>query len=178
MIWFVSDTHFFHENFLKFKKRDGSPARPFATVQDMNELMIENWVRVVQPGDKVYHLGDVTFDYGVEFAKLMAKLPGQKRLILGNHDLIKGTALVSYFKKVSVWKIFKEEGFVCTHVPIPYGQFRNKVQFNLHGHTHHEEVPDLHYINICVEKTNYTPVSMDWIKDKIKKRLLKLEENQ
>ena len=53
-IFVISDTHFQHSNILKFTDRNtGKPVRPFQTVQDMDETMVENWNKVVKPGDKV-----------------------------------------------------------------------------------------------------------------------------
>ena len=51
-IWIISDTHFQHENILKFE-----PTRPGSTIQEHDEALIDNWNSVVKPGDKVYHLG-------------------------------------------------------------------------------------------------------------------------
>lgn len=165
-IFFTSDTHFSHKNFLSFQDEGGKLIRPFASVDEMNELMIERWNSVVRDGDKVYHLGDVTFDYGDDFCLLMSRLRGSKRLILGNHDIIKGTKLISFFKKVSLWRLFKDENFVCSHIPLHPDQMR-KVDFNVHGHIHERTMPDARYLNVCVEQTNYTPVSMEELKDKI-----------
>ena len=59
----ISDTHWQHENILKFTKEDGTLVRPeFFSVQEMDEIMIENWNKEVKNQDDiVYHLGDVTF---------------------------------------------------------------------------------------------------------------------
>ena len=59
-VFLVSDTHFGHEKTCTvFKREDGSPLRPFASAEDMDEFMIKAWNERVKPGDKVYHLGDV-----------------------------------------------------------------------------------------------------------------------
>lgn len=165
-IFFTSDTHFFHANFLTFTDDAGRVIRPFSSVEEMNEHIIEKWNSVVREGDKVYHLGDVTFEYGGEFAKLMARLRGSKRLILGNHDLIKKTNLAEFFKKISLWRIFKDEGFVCTHVPLHPEYFRH-AKINVHGHMHENVVDDPRFMNVCVEQTDYTPLSIDEIKAEI-----------
>lgn len=165
-IFFISDTHFFHANFLKFTDDSEKIIRPFDSVEAMNEHMISKWNSVVREGDKVYHLGDVTFEYGDEFATLMSRLRGSKRLILGNHDLIKKTNLAEFFKKISLWRIFKDEGFVCSHVPIHQDYFR-KVKVNVHGHLHQNVVNDPRYVNVCVEHLNYTPISIEDLRARI-----------
>lgn len=165
--FFISDTHFFHANILKFVGNDGNVIRPFNDVTEMNEYMIQKWNNVVGVNDKVYHLGDVTFKYDKSFNELMSRLKGQKRLILGNHDKIKGTELLRWFEKVELWKGFKEGDFTITHIPLRLESLRDG-NFNVHGHIHQNKMDDPHYINVCVEQRNYTPVHYDEIIKEIK----------
>ena len=51
-IFFIADTHFTEENIIKYENR------PFPSVQDMNERLIENWNTRVSEEDIVYVLGD------------------------------------------------------------------------------------------------------------------------
>lgn len=168
-IWFISDTHFNHANMMKFVREDGSPARPFSSVEEMNEVMIDRWNAVVKVTDHVWHLGDVAFGSREETTKILGRLMGKKRMLLGNHDKIKGDSLIRHFQKVCLWRIFKEHDFICTHVPLRRDQFR-KVGFNVHGHTHHHTLKEPEYINVCVEHTNYGPVHLDEIRAQIRKR--------
>lgn len=183
-IFFISDTHFNHTNIaLKFTLDDGTPSRinpetgqAFSSVEEMNELIIKYWNELIHPHDKVYHMGDVIMGPAAKFDSILCRLNGKKRLLLGNHDPIKGTSLHKWFEKIDVWRIFKKENFVATHVPIYRGNFRHKVQFNLHGHNHNHVVVDEkgkelpEYINNCVELTGFKPRHMDEILDIIKER--------
>ena len=56
-IYVISDTHFGHENSLKWTDEDGNKLRPFDTVEELNNTIIDNWNRVVKAGDHVYHFG-------------------------------------------------------------------------------------------------------------------------
>jgi calcineurin-like phosphoesterase family protein len=170
-IWVISDTHFGHENILKFTDRDGNLLRGarFANVQEMNECMLDNWNSVVKPGDRVYHLGDVMMMPKDEFAKLWPKFNGSKRLIVGNHDDIPWLASGGFFKKVQMWRMMPEFGLLLTHVPIHESGLRRgapddesaPMLRNVHGHIHHNTSPTSHHVNVSVEAINYTPVNIE-----------------
>ncbi len=49
--WIVSDTHFFHINIGKYCNRP----------ENWQDMIIENWNRLVSPDDDVLHLGDYCF---------------------------------------------------------------------------------------------------------------------
>lgn len=163
--WFISDTHFFHDNIIKYCKR------PFKDAQEMNEHMILEWNRLVKPQDYVYHLGDVACGYGGDDDKLMrllSRLNGHKRLIVGNHDNLKSKALHNNFEKIMYWHGFKEANFTVTHVPHELVSLRDGA-YNVHGHIHNNLREDKHYINVCVEHRLYRPTHMDEIIEEIKK---------
>ena len=158
-IFVISDTHFGHANILKFTdSTSGLRIRPqFSTMEEMDEFMIERWNSVVKDGDIVYHLGDVYFESG---HKVLSRLKGRKRLILGNHDNGKSEFIQKHFSKVLMWRMFPEFNCVLTHVPIHETSI-GKVEYNLHGHIHQNLSPGPRYINCCVEVQDYTPRSIE-----------------
>ena len=169
-IWFISDTHFQHTNILKFTGDDGKLIRPgFTNVREMDDKLITEWNAVVKPGDHVWHLGDFAMGNQLIAARLLSQLHGRKRLCVGNHDNVK--ELAPFFDKVVLWRIWKDQGFICTHIPTRLDQLRH-CKINVHGHLHQNLMDDPHYINICVEHTGYKPVHMDEIIAEIKKRNL------
>lgn len=170
-IWLISDTHFNHENILRFTDKFEKPIRPnFKDVNHMNEVMVENWNGVIKPGDKVYHLGDVFFGDRDKFKSLWPKLNGSKRLVVGNHDDIKWLSSGGFFQKVYMWRIFKDFDMVLSHVPVHQSSF-GKVNFNVHGHIHEKLSPTMSHECVCVEQTDYTPVNIEELRDKLKRRL-------
>lgn len=167
-IWVISDTHFNHANILDFRDDLGNKIRPFSSVQEMNEKIVDRWNSMVKPGDIVYHLGDVAFGSKEEFAPLWNKLHGSKRLVVGNHDDIKWLSSGGFFKKISMWRQFIEHGLVLTHVPInETGLVRlksgekNQLLVNVHGHIHHNPSPPGRYINVSCEATSYYPRNLE-----------------
>lgn len=158
--WFISDTHFFHENILKW-------GRDFSSVEEMNEHMIEKWNSVVKQGDKVYHLGDVWMGPSShdDRAKLWSRLNGSKQLIVGNHDDVKYLAKSGFFKKIQLWRVWNDKPLLFTHVPVHPDCLHERViqagGVNVHGHTHFNGSPEGPYRSVCVELNNYTPVNLD-----------------
>ena len=142
--------------------------RPFSTVEEMDEALIDNWNSVVKPGDKVYHLGDVTFGNKENYIEnIHKKLNGKKRLIVGNHDDVK--FLAPYFEKVMLWRMFPDLGLLLTHVPVHRstlgeGRFDGKGMINVHGHIHQNPSPEGPYKCVCVEQINYTPINIEELK--------------
>lgn len=161
-IWVTSDTHFFHENILKFE--GGRPE--FSSVEEMNEHMIFCWNSVVRQGDKVYHLGDVAMGPGMRegMGALMSRLNGSKRLIVGNHDDIPWLSRGNWFKKVMLWRNFKELNIVMTHLPLHESSMKERWEgkvLNVHGHIHRQPAPSGKHHCVCVEQTDYIPVNLE-----------------
>ena len=82
MIYFTSDTHFGHENVIRFA------GRPYETVAQMNRALVVNINARVLPRDELYILGDFSFRITVEDAKAIREQIRceRVRLIPGNHD--------------------------------------------------------------------------------------------
>lgn len=156
-IWVISDTHFGHENIIKYCKR------PFSSVWQMNETMIQNWNAVINPEDIVYHLGDVGMSLpGSELHDILKRLKGRKRLILGNHDDGKSAVIQNNFQKIVVWRMFREFGVLLSHVPVHEGTLNpEKCPVNVHGHIHNNVINDKRYVNVSVEQTGYMPVNLE-----------------
>jgi calcineurin-like phosphoesterase family protein len=176
-VWFISDTHFGHDNILKFNigETDQKMRPDFHDTRHMDEIMIENWNRVVKPQDKIYHLGDVCFSQQV-LDEVMPRLNGKKRLVLGNHDNLPMTSYMKYFQEISSWAQFKRNdvGLYCCHFPLHSSAYEMRagdhtIRANVHGHIHCDVINDPRYINVCVEQTNYTPVHIDTLIARAKK---------
>lgn len=175
-IWFISDTHFDHANMVyKFKLEDGSPMRPFSSPEEMNETIIARWNEYVRPSDHIYHLGDVTMHRQIGQIKhsVLDRLNGHKRLLLGNHDLDTVQNYALWFEKIMAVRVL--EDMIFTHIPV-HPQSLGRFRANVHGHTHQHVYPAhrrehdnvlIPYLNVCVEQTNYRPVSLDELKARL-----------
>lgn len=173
-IFFISDSHFGHTNLAeKFTKKDGSPARDFDSVNEMDEYMIKQWNSVVRQKDIVWHLGD--FVMNKSKLPIAARLNGIKHLVMGNHEGRYTSEYMKYFTSLSGVKDFKKLGFVCTHIPVHPNQLEHRWIASIHGHLHNHRVLDVNghidkrYINVCGEHWDYTPVEISVINKLVSK---------
>ena len=174
-IFYVSDTHFGHANILHFLNSDNTKVRPFASVEEMDEILCRNWNAIVSPKDKVYHLGDVAFN--MPALHRLKGLNGKKVLIKGNHDIYKLKDYSQYFYDVRSCISDKKMGIIFSHIPIHDSQLEFRFKYNVHGHTHGTVVPDIRYYNICVEHTNWAPIPLVEIGARIEHRNTKFDLN-
>lgn len=84
MRFFTSDLHFGHERIIEFEPK----SRPFASVPEMNEGIIEAHNAIVSPDDTVFILGDVAMGKIADSLPLVGRLNGYKILVPGNHDRV------------------------------------------------------------------------------------------
>lgn len=153
-VFVTSDQHFGHTNVIKYCER------PFDTIEQMDYEIIKRWNNTVGKLDKVFVLGDFSFHDEQKTKDILEKLHGTKSLIMGNHDRKRITSYYDMgFKEVSKYPIIYADFYILSHEPM----FINGTMpyINIHGHTHQLNYMDganRHHYNVCVEKTNYTPI--------------------
>ena len=182
-VFLTSDTHFGHVNICNFTNYDGSPVRPWDSVEEMDEEMIKRWNETVGPKDKVYHLGDVVINR--KSLQILDRLNGDKVLIKGNHDIFPLKDYVKYFRDIRAYHVMN--GFILSHIPVHKDSIA-RFGANIHGHTHgnrvrklrgvnvktgellYSDVIDPDYFCVCVEQTDYRPISFEDVLKKIKEQ--------
>lgn len=148
----ISDTHFGHHKILQFEKE----FRPFASIEEHDDVLVDRWNSVVRKKDTVWHLGDVLF--GAHSFRHLARLNGIKRLVAGNHDVYGTARYLEHF--THVFGAAKVRGCILTHIPVHESQFY-RFKHNIHGHLHSKKLDDPRYICVSAEHTNLTPVLLD-----------------
>lgn len=173
--FFTSDTHFGHANIIRFCNR------PFQNVEEMNEVLIENWNKVVSKDDTVFHLGDFAFGGSSVWNSIIPRLNGHINLIIGNHDrknLRQG--YMSYFDMVvpQLQIEIEDNSIYLNHYPfLCYGGSYRGV-WQLFGHVHSGPQADGLDISrlrvllptqydVGVDNNNFTPISYREVKEKI-----------
>jgi calcineurin-like phosphoesterase family protein len=137
----------------------------------MDEEMVRRWNEVVNPYDKVYHLGDVVINK--KHLPTLSRLNGKKRLIRGNHDIFPTKIYGQYFDEIYGVRVLSD--MILSHIPLHRECITDRFATNVHGHVHANEMmlgsePDPRYLPVCVEHTDYRPLSLDEVRERIKSR--------
>lgn len=168
-IFFISDTHFYSDNIIKYCNR------PFKDADDMNEKLIANWNSVVKPDDMVYHLGDFVMHQSENIPPILERLNGHICLVRGNHETRRKLAVLSqYDHKVDIRDIaylqYKKLFFVMCHMPMTNPEFLDMVVkdnsevVTVHGHVHDKVgffTPHSHSFNVSADAIDFTPIHID-----------------
>jgi calcineurin-like phosphoesterase family protein len=163
-VFVIADTHFGHANMLRFEP----VARPFASIEEHDETLVSNWNSVVGHGDSVWHLGDVAFGGVDTLRRIMPRLNGSKRLVLGNHAK-HVPFLIDYFTRITGGA--RERDFLLTHYPVVFRE-RDREKANIHGHVHSHAAGPGH-ICVSVEWTDLRPVPLEGIEEWWKARIVR-----
>jgi calcineurin-like phosphoesterase family protein len=184
-IYLCSDTHFGHDRGFIYEPRG------FKSIQEHDEEIIRKWNSVVNPEDKVFHLGDVMLndnDYGIECLK---RLNGHITIVPGNHDTPTRINLYKQLPNVRVLETlendiqpmsfmmkYRKYTFYLSHFPTMTSNLEKgpdpKIHIlNLYGHTHqktkfYQDIPYMFHVGL--DSNDNTPVLLDdiigMIKDK------------
>jgi len=154
-VWLTSDLHLGHPF--------ASEVRGFSSIEEHDSTIIENLRSVVTKRDKLFVLGDVAWKNS--HLKLMAKVPGQKEMIFGNHDKMMAQEYLKYFHKLHGFRRYKN--FWLSHCPI-HPQEIYRCKGNIHGHIHNGGgTKELYKPYYCVNTDfhNFHPVKFETIEE-------------
>ena len=166
-VFFTSDLHFGHKNLCLGLRR--------MSAEESDQLIINNWNKVVTKRDTVYVLGDITMENKNKIQEYISQLNGRIIIVGGNHDTRECCEVYKQLG-ITVMGVLNYKGFICTHIPIhPYEleqENRQLLRGNIHGHVHksgkidgEEYTPKTDYgplyYNVNTELHNYTPVLFD-----------------
>lgn len=175
-VWFTSDTHFGHENIIRYCNR------PFRNAEEMNAELIRRWRETVPEDGIVFHLGDFAHGNARLWNDILSALTGRKYLILGNHDMkALRQGYMGRFEHVAQQMTIRVGGqaIVLNHNPfLCYcGSYRDVWQ--LFGHVHsgpashtgldHPRLKMLFPLqyDVGVDNNDFRPISFAEVKAKI-----------
>lgn len=142
MRYYIADLHFFHDA-LNHKMDQ----RGFATVEEMNQYIVEKWNRKVRKNDEVVILGDISLGHAEETNQILKQLNGRLYLVVGNHDHVLEHRKMdsSRFVWIKEYAEMADDGkkVVLCHYPIMCynGQYRldkdgTPKTYMMYGHVH------------------------------------------
>lgn len=157
MNYYISDMHLFANSQTKSGKNFDN--RPFETVEEMNNYMLQAWNTKITNGDTVYILGDLHIrGKSEELIALVSKLKGKKVLIKGNHDDLTDYRYRQLFEEICDYKELTENvdglahRLVLCHYPILFWNGQHRGTILLYGHTHNSIEHD--FFQQCIEQMN------------------------
>lgn len=152
-VFFTSDTHFQHKNLLQWEDR------PYSSIEEMNESLIDSWNSQVTDSDIVYHLGDFALTNYENTVDIIRRLKGKIVLIKGNHDFSNTFKKISrlnllheYHELGTTIKYFGHKMFL-THYPMEIGN--RPYTWSIHGHIHSNKSTWLNQINVGVDSPQF-----------------------
>jgi calcineurin-like phosphoesterase family protein len=175
--FFTSDTHFGHANIIKYCNR------PYKSVEQMNEDLILRWNSVVQPGDRVYHLGDFCMGRRNQPKIWVPRLNGHIHFIRGNHDPHiegQGFASTQYYKELKI----EGKKIILLHYPMRTWNGSHRGSWHLFGHVHgtmtvqygRKTLDDCLAMDAGVDCHDYYPISFEQVKKIFEAKEVELAE--
>ena len=132
MIWFTADTHFAHEAILRHMPERG---KVFASIEEMDDHLIDEINRVVGKDDILYHAGDFCWRAG-RVGHYRARLNvRQIHVARGNHDAASLLVHVSTMEHI-LFRKFDGHHFHIEHRPCLSWDKKQHGGLHAYGHSH------------------------------------------
>lgn len=155
--WLTSDNHWQHLNVI------GYCNRPFKTVEEMDDVMVERWNARVKPGDTVFHCGDFALGKIEPVLAIRLRLNGRIVLFRGNHDRFgKARGELLKLEVVEGWGELSYLGkrWHLSHHPPTRDQMVRGAH-HLCGHVHEDWRIRDRVLNVGVDQWDFRPLSFE-----------------
>lgn len=166
-IFFTADQHYNHKNIIRYCNR------PFASVEEMNEILIENHNKVVKEKDTVYNLGDFIFTRKLDtFSTVVDRLNGKQHFISGSHDYWAKQLLTSVREIEVIYSQKYKVSIVLCHYAMRVWPKSHYGSWQLYGHSHGRlPLPGIgKQMDVGVDCWNFFPISIDFVVEYMKKQ--------
>lgn len=162
-LYFTADTHLGHKSIITHCHR------PFATVEKMDQVLIDNINAAVGPTDTLWHLGDFCWDSRkTELYRQQIKCQ-HVNLIMGNHDRLQKGKYQKLFDRVETLhriRWHKQKIVLCHYaLRVWQGRHHDPPSWHLFGHSHGSLSSHGLSVDVGVDNWNYQPVSFDQVKE-------------
>jgi calcineurin-like phosphoesterase family protein len=163
-LWFTSDQHLFHDKVIKRQNR------PFASLNEMHDVIIDRWNTNIAPTDTVYVLGDFAYANNTtptELLDVFKTLNGTKHLVVGNHDEQHRGVLRLPWESIGHYAAIKtgnpnHRWVTACHYAMETWRGMSTGSLMLHGHSHGTLKRPIPYrFDVGVDVWDFTPVHID-----------------
>ena len=168
--WFTADTHFGHTKIIEHSKR------PFASVEEMDDVITQRWNAVVKQNDDVWHLGDFNYRSKRLAGSYRLKLNGRIHVVWGNHDDKYAKKYPQLFSTVQDVKYLKLNDEKITLYHYAQRVWRNSQHgaWHLFGHSHGHLGDYNRSMDVGVDAHDFTPISFEQVREHLKDRPITL----
>ena len=160
--WFTADFHLGHTNIIRYC------SRPFATVEEMDQAIIERLNASVRPNDVLYFLGDFCMGGQTRVRAYRQRIQCKKIFAVpGNHDkqARKLEAEFSWLDNLAEVSIHGQLIVLC-HYALRVWDRSNRGSWHLYGHSHGRlpQVTNALCMDVGVDTHDFRPWHFDEIK--------------
>jgi calcineurin-like phosphoesterase family protein len=167
-IWFTADFHLGHANIIRYC------GRPFATVEEMDQAILDRLNASVKVNDDLYFLGDFCLGSQARVVAYRRRIRCQKILAVpGNHDkqarkLKEEFCWLDNLAEVSI----HGQPIVLCHYALRVWNRSNRGSWHLYGHSHGRlpEMPTSLSMDAGVDTHDFRPWHYDEIDDLMRKK--------
>jgi len=171
-VWFTSDFHFGHANIIRYCDR------PFSSVAEMDEAILDRLNSCVKTTDHLYFLGDFCIGGPVAAASYRERIRSKKiQFTLGNHDkAIKKIADQFVWVKEIAEVNVQNQPIVLCHYAMRVWNRSHHGAWHLYGHSHSKlpAAEGSQSMDVCVDTNAFHPYHLD----EIRTRLALIDNNE
>ena len=155
-VHFTADCHFCQVAIISMAQR------PFSSIEEHDQALIDNWNVHVAPGDTVFVGGDFAHKSdNARAARIFDRLRGTKHLVIGNHD---GEFVRTRLPWASVMDRVKitvdGQRIVLDHYPLRSWESVRSGAIQLYGHVHNRIDVWPNSCDVGVDAWDYRPVTL------------------
>lgn len=156
--YFTSDYHWGHANVLQYD------ARPFETIKEHDETIVENHNKIVRPTDHLWFLGDLSLGDLAKAEEMLRGMNGVKHFIKGNHDhkhTVKLYERCGIYHGEQITIIIDSQKIILNHCRMYVWPNSHRGSWNIHGHSHGtlDKAPWGKTMDVCIHTRGYYPLS-------------------
>jgi calcineurin-like phosphoesterase family protein len=167
-IWFTADFHFWHKNIIRYCNR------PFDSVEEMNQTILDRLNSRVKANDILYFLGDFCIGPRARAVELRRQIRCKKIFAVpGNHDkeARKLTQEFSWLNDLAEVSVNGQRIVLC-HYAMRVWNRSSHGAWHLHGHSHGrlpEQDASLS-MDVGVDTHDFRPWHFDEIRERMRQK--------